>query len=98
MSFAGHVFDMINRAKQNRAMLTARRERTSKVREAYINAVNVRAKTTFEDKEITPEELAIIKDDIRKKFRKERRLELIVALCATIIGLAAIGYILSRWL
>jgi hypothetical protein len=35
MSFAGHVLDMINRQKQNRALMVARRERFRFIREKY---------------------------------------------------------------
>lgn len=36
MSFAGHVFDMINRQKQNRELLTAHRDRARFIRKKYL--------------------------------------------------------------
>jgi len=47
MSLAGHVFDAINRFNQNRELLMSKRERRTKVRNAYIDAIRVQRKRNF---------------------------------------------------
>jgi hypothetical protein len=37
MSSAGHIFDMINKMKQNNALKKSRREKNSAIKEAYRN-------------------------------------------------------------
>jgi len=93
MSFAGHVFDMINRSIQNRELLKSKRERRNKVRDAYFKAVH--RKTVFTEKEISPEELAKIKNEIKKKIRRERREDILITFFLLMIGLLAIGYVIK---
>ena len=98
MSFAGHVFDMISRMRQNREMLKSKKEKRDKVRDAYFGGIDTRKKTLFQEKEIAQEEIDRVRDEIREKIRKERRLDIIVAVFAFAIGAIAIGYMFYYWL
>lgn len=38
MSYGGHAMDMVNRFKENRASIKMRREKSRRIREAYVNS------------------------------------------------------------
>lgn len=70
MSFAGTVLDMIRRSEANRAALQARRDRINDLRSRYIGRCEQHR--LFTDKEISPEDLLHIKQEIRRRIRRER--------------------------
>lgn len=88
MGFEGHVFDMINRIRQNREMLQSRRERTRKIREMYI--AHYTQQTTHSP---DPPNLQAIKEEIRKKLQQERKRALLYTICIVIILLIIIGFL-----
>jgi hypothetical protein len=71
MSSAGHVLDMINRMKQNRALLRRRHDKSKKLRNMYLNSVHYKDHT-FHEKKISPEVCEKIKLEIRKKLKRDR--------------------------
>ena len=76
MSSAGHVLDMINRMKQNRAIRTSNKQKfRSNNREATHSDKGAGA---LHYKEVTTEELEKVKSKIRLKARFERKKEIFV--------------------
>ena len=102
MSFAGHVFDMINRVEQNRKLLRATRERLREVRDAYREAGVIRYEASKPvHKRITEAE----RQKIRKVLIKARRKEMIRAVAALLVStliavvfLYAVYYFVSVYL
>ena len=76
MSYGGHVIDMINRMKQNKALLASRRARMRDIRNMYVSSIRYNISTA--DKPVSPEVLAGIKAEIREKVRLRRKREKIV--------------------
>ena len=89
MSFAGHTFDMINRVKQNRALLKARRERILELRDK-LYGVDTYIPKSGSDKEyrkLTEKERQELKHEIIKLERREKwgkLISFIIALLLTI--------------
>ena len=71
MSFAGHVLDMINTTRQNRALLTSKRERIARVRQQYVESLHHETRRVA-DHEISPEIMEKIKCEIRNNIRKRK--------------------------
>ena len=77
MSFSGFVFDMIRRNKENRDLLTLRRERMKDLQgKMYL-------KGTLQNPNVTLEEL----EKIEKATREKEKAETQYYLCATLIFL-----------
>ena len=97
MSFAGHVFDMIQRDKENREMLKYRRNKMKESR----HKANAK-KTSYPNATISPEMLEKTIKDKKKRELKEERHTLfakILSLCIVIISLLfilGIGYVKSK--
>lgn len=89
MSYAGHVFDMINRIKQNRDLIMSRREKIANLRERYLELTPYE-KRDFYEKKIPREELKRIKADFRKKIIKERRRGIFLSILFTSIVIIAV--------
>ena len=70
MSSAGHILDMINRAKTNEAMKKYRRDKNKKKQERLFRNV-LTNKSVYTDVNISKEELEEIKRIIRSEARKE---------------------------
>lgn len=87
MSFGGHVFDMINRAKQNEAARKKRRERYNKVKD--VHSINCKYENNLPPKrdKLTREELDQIKKEIKIKLKKQRvvRISKIVIVTTAIV-------------
>jgi len=79
MSFAGHALDMIIRLKQNRAAIELRKQRRGEIRKMYIESIRSK-QTEWKNREIPPEELEKIKQNIREKIRNEKRRSIIISL------------------
>lgn len=76
MSAAGHIFSMIQRMKENREALNARRCRTDKIKESF-NADHETRR--IKDKKVSPEKLEKIKNGIQKDAASQKRKSIIVA-------------------
>ena len=74
MSFGGHVYDMINRVKQNAALKNARKERF-KGGNNYSTIKNI--KTEYDFPKVSKNKLEMIINDIRIKSKLERKKQLI---------------------
>ncbi len=90
MSFAGHVFDMINRSKQNRELLNLRRERAK-------GKKNSLGKGTMQvDPEITLEEYEKINRQLKQREEEQQKyvarttLKIAVAMMVLILIIAGI--------
>lgn len=71
MSFAGHVFDMINRMKYNESLKQSRRERYGKLKEKFYNELHIRNNPIREIYK-SKKEIESIKKKIRQDIRKEK--------------------------
>jgi len=92
MSFAGHVYDMIRRNKENRELLSQLRDRTNKARKKNIEMNQPSANT----KSITLEDIERIcgeaKEWEQQRQQRAYRITLIIAgiLVIAILGILAI--------
>lgn len=74
---AGHVADMINRLKQNRAQRPSNRSKFKENnREGIYSSDKIKEKPQF--KTVPEEELNLIKHQIREKAKADRRREFII--------------------
>ncbi|MFZ5942239.1 MAG: hypothetical protein ACOYXB_16860 [Bacteroidota bacterium] len=71
MSYAGHVLDMINRAKANRELVMARKEKMSRLKEK-IYASSHFDHQAYMEKKIDSEVMLRIKEEIRREIRRHR--------------------------
>jgi len=97
MSSAGHVVDMINRVAQNRQLLLARRQKTAYLRDK-LDKANLPKKSGLAYKEVTPEELQLIKDKIRKNIKRERQRAIIYTVLVMTILLMLSYFLIQRFL
>lgn len=67
MSFAGHVFDMIRRNKEDRDRLNQRRERTNENRKK-----NLEKMTSYDLSNITTEDLELIQRQTEERNREHQ--------------------------
>jgi len=88
MSFAGHVFDMIRRSKENRNLLNARRERTKEMKEKRMNSG---LSQTLPD--VTLEELETYKRESLKKKDADSRYILKMGLLFLLIAVMILLFI-----
>lgn len=84
MSFAGHVFDMIRRNKENREMLNQLRGRTKDAHKNYKSCVPI----------ITVEEFERINMQLKEREQEERRYAFRIKLLAFAVALALLLFIL----
>ncbi|MCD8194490.1 MAG: hypothetical protein LUD74_08110 [Tannerellaceae bacterium] len=84
MSFAGHVFDMIRRDKENRELRNRRRERRKDMQETYLHG-----EKTDEQPSVTPEEL----EDINRRL-KERELQEQRYRSRVLLAIAGVAFLL----
>lgn len=71
MSFAGHVFDMINRLRYNESLKERHRESYTRIRELYQSNLRLQGHYPQKDVKIAPEQLFLIKQKIRKEIYRE---------------------------
>ena len=89
MSSAGHVLDMINRSKQNRALLKGRQERFEKIKEKYFKELSYHV--DFQDRcKLSSEELIQIKQKIKKKIKHSEIKRISISVTITTLIIAAI--------
>ncbi len=91
MSFAGHVLDMIQRAKSNSALLSSKKARRRRVREAYANA-RIKNSLYEHDKKLNHEEWEIYKQELKIKLKKQNKSEFYMAALFLIIFIMAAGF------
>mgnify|MGYP000429968869 CR=1 FL=1 len=88
MSFSGFVFDMIRRNKENRDLLTLRRERMKDLQgKMYRKGTLMYRKGTLQNPNITIEEL----EKIEKATREKEKAETQYYLRSTLIFLAVLA-------
>ena len=84
MSSAGHVLDMINRSKQNRALIKSRQEKFNRIKEKYFKELSHHV--DFKDKsDLSPDELIRIKQKIKSKIKKNEIKRVMLTITMTII-------------
>lgn len=74
MSFGGHVFDMINRMKQNRAQRPSNRAKFKENNRTLIYSKDSKS-NPLQFKTVSEKELKEIKKQIRKRAKKARKKE-----------------------
>lgn len=84
MSFGGHVNDMVNRIKQNSALINARRNKF-KGGNDYLKVKT--SKTEYDFPEISEKDLKIIKLEIEEKAKLERNKQFINILIIILVVL-----------
>ncbi|MCC8144745.1 MAG: hypothetical protein LIO97_13435 [Tannerellaceae bacterium] len=95
MSFAGHVFDMIRRDKENRELRNRRREKRKDMQETSLHSESVN-----EQPAITLEELEKINRQLKERELNEQRYRsciLLGILCATLLVIVVL-VIIFKWL
>ena len=97
MSFGGHVIDMINRQKQNRALLTAHRDRAKFIRDKYLE-YGVRHYQDFKPKHraLTDQEKRIIRERIKRDYRVARFNSMVFTAIAIMLLVYGILWLFNR--
>ena len=85
MSFAGHVFDMINRVKYNESLKKMHRDRYARIKELYTDDLSALKKFEVHEDKIAPEEIKKIKLKIKKQIAKENKNTVIKAFVFTVL-------------
>lgn len=85
MSSAGHIIDMVNRAKENMRMIRSRQERMRKIRDKYYDEFQVYHSIPVSENKISPDKMNAIKENIRAELIRERRIWFIKSLIITIV-------------
>lgn len=93
MSFAGHTFDMINRMKFNNSQKKNRLKRIQRLKELYLEEVEVYKGLKIHEKEVSETELNEIKNKIRKRITLENRNRSVKTFLVTILILAFLVYL-----
>ncbi|MDG4715495.1 hypothetical protein [Winogradskyella marincola] len=89
---AGHVLDMINRMKQNRAQRPSNRDKFKQNNREGIYSSEVKKKPKF--KTVSEEELLKIKEQIKANVQKQRKKEIkIFSIVFILIILIVFGFI-----
>ncbi|MCD8166809.1 MAG: hypothetical protein LUE93_12280 [Bacteroides sp.] len=92
MSFAGHVFDMIRKNKENRDLLNLRRERAKNRSKTYLGKEDPANRPQISLEEYESKEL---KEWEKEKEKRSLRTTIVIAVC--IVGLLVISGILVKW-
>ena len=95
MSSAGHIMDMNNRMRTNRALLGRRRQRYAQLRELYRGAVAEKVVSTGHS-ELDEQEVAEVRTAVRIRIRRERILKDLVAMGIAAVVLALL-FVLVQW-
>ena len=70
---SGHIFEMINRIKSNEAQKRSRKDKRQKIRDAYADGSH--HIELNDSNKLKPEELAALKQRIRRELIREKRIE-----------------------
>jgi len=91
-----HALDMINRMAYNRSLLLPHRYRHGRIKEAFKVRIKSITKIKPAGHEISKEEMAQIKKDIRSTIKRERIIAAIkTSVVSTLIALM-LGYLIYR--
>lgn len=91
MSYAGHVIDMLIRARNNSALLLSKKIRFRRLKEAHANAKA--KKSLYEnDKKLTKEAWQVYKQELRLKLKQGRKNEIYLAGLLLIIIILVGGF------
>ncbi|WP_369995034.1 hypothetical protein [Winogradskyella sp.] len=89
---AGHVLDMINRMKQNRAQRPSNRDKFKQNNREGIYSYEVKEKPKF--KTVSKEELLKIKEQIKANAKKQRKKEIkIFSVVLILIIVVVFGFV-----
>lgn len=91
MSFAGTTMDMIVRFRDNEILRKSRRTRYNRVKDVY-QVVTLEHMEVTNRTDITTDEMAVLKDKIRRKLRNENQKQIYAILISIIIGAGLIIY------
>lgn len=95
MSSAGHIMDMNNRMRTNRALLGRRRQRYAQLRELYRDAVAEKVVSTGHS-ELDEQELSEVRTAVRIRVRREQIRKDLVAMGIAAVVLALL-FLLVPW-
>jgi hypothetical protein len=84
MSFGGHVLDMINREAYNRSLRKAYRQRFTKLKDLHLENIKLYS-GEIEKKQISKEDLEILRAKIRESIIKDRKESIIKTALITIL-------------
>ena len=97
MSSAGHILDMMNRLKQNRALLRARRDKTRNIRQAYLNVgVHKHDSDKPIHKQLSEEDRQKIRQQIAQEYRKARWEKIFAFILSLLIVICFIYFVNKR--
>lgn len=94
MGGEGHIFDMINRMRDNQQLLKSRREKIRDLKTIYLSHYNVHT-----SRHETPANLENIKMEIRKEIRQKRIKSWIITggIMAIVLLIILVLYLLIPW-
>ena len=92
MGGEGHVADMITRMKNNLSAKKARKEQHQKLNEAYRKSSQKTDIHPIKEFQISKEELAGIKEKIKRASTKERKLGILITTIITLVITFSICY------
>jgi predicted DNA binding CopG/RHH family protein len=98
MSYGGHVLDMINRIKENKALKDARQDRYQRVKDIHAPEHHQQSAIKKEKASISIEKLETIKTAIRQRLSKQRRRETIGTMLVMAIFSAAMVMLFRYWI
>lgn len=98
MSFgAGHIQDMNNRLKQNRAQRPSKKVKFKGNNNTPLHSKSTTQPTRFRAMNLSAEELIEIKNSVRRQAKKERKKELLIHGIVFIIVIIGI-FLFVRWI
>ena len=99
MSSAGHILDMVNRARFNERMIKMRRDRIRRIRDEYFEHLKVYGAVHIRDDKVSEKELNLIRARVREKIKKEDRSHVLKTVFITaMIAAGIIIFLLSQHL
>lgn len=94
MSFAGHVLDMINRDKQNRALRAHIRERLNRKSTINPNPNNLLKHERVKEKSMSAEEISAMRLRIKRRMQKKRKARNIKVLITFLLASSLLIYLI----
>lgn len=92
-----HFQDMISKIQFNESVRQHKRKRLRKVKDTWVNAVGLYSGNLAEEKEISNEELAILKEKIRAQLKREQKIAIIKTVTVTIAIALLLKWLLIRF-
>ena len=94
---AGHMQDMNNRIKQNRAARPSKRSKFKKNNREAIFSKEKASEKFIQKEQISEEELAVLKKQIRAKAKKERKKAFVIYVFFIFMTLAILTWLFLTW-